>query len=377
LPAILPQAKDMFMRNLKSLIYAIHSELKNKVTPLKKAHLYELATSYIGYKSYAAYKSNLSNCSTCKTDPELAKRQCFDRALALGFTTPDSFALSQCIEAHLTKQTQSQIQFEKLYQWYEKIESDDELENKDSLNAVKLMVEDGLPEGYLLAIVICSEVISEFLKTPDNSRGKYWYDKRLSGASLNILQTEVANSYSEVKDYFDILSDVFSHPDTFVIPSPIIARDVVERFSDEQRNSWTNTFNQEPDIIVDSISQLLRLDLISFSESNSLALSDWETAVLIANPISKHNLVVNVARSDSDEEKWFWHLYGLNHGIDVTVDELYAINADTGEEYDDYGPMEVAGYEGLSMPNISPEMTADMKLFALHISDKFNRPQIS
>ena len=293
------------MRNLKSLIYTIHSELKNKITPLKKAHLYELASSYIGYKSYAAYKSDFFNSSTCKTDPELSKRQCFDRALVLGFTTSDSFVLSQCIEAHLIRQTQSQIQFEKLYQWYEKIESDDELKNKDSLNAVKLMVEDGLLEGYLLAIVICNEVISEFLETPDNSRGKYWYDKRLSGTSLNILQTEVANSYSEIKGYFDILSDISSHPDAFVIPSPIIARDVVERFSDEQRSAWTNAFNQEP-------------------------------------------------------------------GIDVTVDNLYAINADTGEEYDDYGPMDVAGYEGLSMPNISPALTAEMNLFALHISDKFS-----
>jgi hypothetical protein len=357
------------MKNLKALIYTIQSELKTTITPLKNAHLYEFASSYLGYKSYAAYKANLENRRTCTTDPELAKRQCFERGLALGFTTPDSFALSEYIESHLTRQTQSQIQFEKMYQWYEKIESDDELKNKDSLNAVKLMVEDGLPEGCLLAIVICTDVISEFLETPDNHLGKYWYDKRLSGFSLNILQTEVANSYSEVKDCFDILSDVFSHPDAFVIPSPIVAKTVVERFSDTQRSFWTNTFDQEPHIIVDSISQLQSLKLVSLSESNSLALSDWETADLIANPISKHNLVVHVARSDSDEAKWFWHLYGLNHGIDVTVDELYAINADTGEEYYDYGPMEVDGYEGVSMPNISPELAEEMKLFALRFSD--------
>jgi hypothetical protein len=361
----------MYMRNLKPLIYSIHSELKNKITPLKKAHLYELASSYIGYKSYAAYKSNLSNFSLSKTAPELSNRQCFDRALALGFTTSDSFVLSQCIEAYLTRQMQSQIQFEKLYQWYEQIESDDEFKNQESLNAVKLMVEDGLPEGYLLAIVICSDVISEFLETPDNGRGKYWYDKRLSGSRLNILQTEVANSYSEIKGYFDILSDVFSHPDAFVIPSPIIARDVVERFSDEQRSAWTNAFNQEPHVIVDSIRQLLRLALISFSDPNFLALSDWVTAALIVSPASG-DLIGKITSSDSEEEMWFWHLYGLHQGIDVTADNLYAINADTGEEYDDYGPMEVEGYEGLSMPNISSDLTAEMKLFALHISDKFS-----
>jgi hypothetical protein len=359
------------MRNLKPLIYSIHSELKNKITPLKKAHLYELASSYIGYKSYAAYKSNLSNFSLSKTAPELSNRQCFDRALALGFTTTDSFVLSQCIEAHLTRQTQSQIQFEKLYQWYEQIESDDEFKNQESLNAVKLMVEDGLPEGYLLAIVICSDVISEFLETPDNGRGKYWYDKRLSGRSLNILQTEVANSYSEIKDYFDILSEVSKHSDAFVLPSPIIARAVIERFSDEQRSSWTNAFNNDPHIIVDSINQLQNLELVSFSVTNVQALEDWLTAALIASP-SRVELTERISCSVSDEKKWFWHLYGLNHGIDVTVDNLYAINADTGEEYDDYGPMEVAGYEGLSMPNISSELTAEMKLFALHISDKFS-----
>ena len=105
--------------------------------------------------------------------------------------------------------------------------------------------------------------------------------------------------------------------------------------------------------------------LVSFSESNSnsLALSDWETAELIAN------LVVHVARSGSDEEKWFWHLYGLNHGIDATKDNLYAINADTGEEYDDCGPVEVLGYEGLSMPNISIDFAEEMKTFVLRFSD--------
>jgi hypothetical protein len=116
---------------------------------------------------------------------------------------------------------------------------------------------------------------------------------------------------------------------------------------------------------------LLRLGLITFSETNSLAYNDWETAELIDSP-AIGDVTGKITYSDTNEEKWFWHLFSLHHGNDVTKDNLYAINADTGEDYDDYGPMEVAGYEGLSMPNISSELTAEMKLFALHISEKFS-----
>jgi hypothetical protein len=54
----------------------------------------------------------------------------------------------------------------------------------------------------------------------------------------------------------------------------------------------------------------------------------------------------------------------LKHDIDVTKDNLYAINADTGEDYDDYGPMEVAGYEGITLPDISDELKAEAKVLS-------------
>ena len=62
--------------------------------------------------------------------------------------------------------------------------------------------------------------------------------------------------------------------------------------------------------------------------------------------------------------QWLWHYVALKHGIDVTKDNLYAINADTGEDYDDYGPMEVAGTEGLDLPEISESDKSEMMKLA-------------
>ena len=90
---------------------------------------------------------------------------------------------------------------------------------------------------------------------------------------------------------------------------------------------------------------------------------DWLACEVVLSP-TRDNLADKLNSSESDSEKWFWYYFGLKHDIDITQDDYYAINAYTGEEYDDYGPMEVAGYTGITLPNISDELKSEIKVLS-------------
>ena len=76
---------------------------------------------------------------------------------------------------------------------------------------------------------------------------------------------------------------------------------------------------------------------------------------MIVTP-SRQGLLETIQAISSEAEKWFWYYVGVQHGIDVTKDCYRAINAYTGEEYDDYGPVETVGDDGVALPNISDDL---------------------
>ncbi len=78
------------------------------------------------------------------------------------------------------------------------------------------------------------------------------------------------------------------------------------------------------------------------------------------NP-NKERVADVIANTSPHEEKWFWYYFGKLYDFDVTNDEHVAINADTGEEYDGYGPVSVAGYSSILMPEISESSKLEMQ----------------
>lgn len=93
---------------------------------------------------------------------------------------------------------------------------------------------------------------------------------------------------------------------------------------------------------------------------------DWYKAEAI-NFANRWLITEIIDFAPTDEEKWFWHCIGLNTGVDVTESDLRAIHADTGEDYDDYAPMDVVGDEGLEMPEASEKLKSEMQKFATQI----------
>jgi hypothetical protein len=57
-------------------------------------------------------------------------------------------------------------------------------------------------------------------------------------------------------------------------------------------------------------------------------------------------------------------------GVDFTQDDFRAYNAYTGEDYDDYGPMEIEGREAIDLPALSTEKDNLARKIALELFEE-------
>jgi hypothetical protein len=61
-------------------------------------------------------------------------------------------------------------------------------------------------------------------------------------------------------------------------------------------------------------------------------------------------------------EQHSWVIFAKDHAIDVTQDDHYAINMDTGERWgEDYGPIEAGGYGGITLQALPLELEAKVQ----------------
>jgi hypothetical protein len=97
-------------------------------------------------------------------------------------------------------------------------------------------------------------------------------------------------------------------------------------------------------------------------------LSDWQILSVIQRP--SYEMLWEL--SDGCKNPilaWAWYYFGQRFGIDITIDKYRLINSYTGEEWDEYGPAEPVGYDGVELPVISEEQQHAAKQLAVRIYD--------
>ena len=67
-------------------------------------------------------------------------------------------------------------------------------------------------------------------------------------------------------------------------------------------------------------------------------------------------------------EAWLYIYLAQMCGVDFTQDDLRAYNAYTGEDYDDYGSMEIAGREAIQYVINLPKLESDQDSLARKIA---------
>ncbi|MFQ3249112.1 MAG: hypothetical protein ACI9O6_000916 [Glaciecola sp.] len=353
------------MKNLKPLIFAAHAELKPKLPLVKKSHLYEAFAAFSGFNSYAAFKVS----SKIKFDDvEQANRLCFERMQSIGFDVGSALLICQRME-ELSKQFNA-ISLDEIYKFYGDGLYEDTHVETQMLEALKAFVTSGSGDAVLLSLVFTTQIVNEYEEDPDNRSAEYWHKKLEANHELSGFQEEVAMGYEYIKPYcefLEFLRAVISDSKSFVMPSPLSVKEVIQKFDDDVERHWTQYFSCEPDTVRDAFDYInSHNDSVEPIISESIY-RDWYKAEAI-NFANRWLIAEIVDIASTDEEKWFWYCIGLHQGVDVTESDLRAIHADTGEDYDDHGPMDVVGTEGLSMPKVTKVLEDEMHAFASQIS---------
>ena len=338
------------MKNLKPLIFSAHAELKPVISSIKKSHLYEAFAAFCGYKSYAAWQVAIQ----IKVDDiELAQGQCFERMLGLELPTKHALLISQQI-LRLWQQYDS-ITLDDIYAYYCEASDDDAHKSFRMLDELKSAVEKGNEEAMLLALVVTAQLLVQYDEDPDNRSGEYWYNKKLVNQTLNQLQSEVADRYQQITPYrelFQHLLALFDGNESPVLHSPRAIEAVCQKHDDGLVRQWTTYFSDRPNDVFDAIIYVLNHHDSEQPVIPYYLYLDWLKAEMLLSA-DREGIVEIIETAVDDEEKWFWHQIGLRQEVDVTASTLKAIHAYTGEDYDDYGPMDITGDEGLTLPSLS------------------------
>ena len=358
------------MKNLKPLIFATHAELKPKLPLIQKSHLYEAFAAFSGFNSYAAFKAS----SEIKFDDiEQANRLCFERMQNIGFDASSALLICQRIE-ELGKQY-NVISLDDIYEFYSEALFNETHHANQMLEALKGFVIKGDSNAVLLGLVFTTQLLNEYDEDPDNRSAEYWHNKLNANHALSSLQQEIANGYEYIKRYREFLNFLIAEirgSKEAALPSPLSIKEITDKFDENVERHWTEYFCSEPDAVREAIDYINNIE-----ESSELIISesinrDWYKAEAI-NFANRWLITEIIDFAPTNEEKWFWYYVGLHNGTDVTESNLRAIHAYTGEDYDDYGPMDVVGDEGIEMPQAFEDLKSEMQKLATLITSTIER----
>ncbi|MBH0029026.1 hypothetical protein I6F53_18855 [Pseudoalteromonas sp. SWN29] len=352
------------MKNLKPLLFSTLSELKKSSSSIKNSHLYEAFAAFCGFKSYAALQAAPE---FYVNDFEQSKIQCFNRMKQMGFSNAESLQIYQNIK--LVWEQYNNISLEDIYTFYSEASYEDILKSKHTLDALMLLVESGNKEAIFISLIFTTQVLAKYKDNPDNRSGKFWYKKKLANENLNQFQLNIAEQFQQIASYnklFELLLKKFEASNKKAFPSPAILKVISKYFDDGVKRCWSSYFSAKPYLVIDSIFYVLDYYNSDIPIIPSHIYQDWLKAEMLTSH-SHENLVEIIELSNNNDEKWLWYFVGLELGLDATQSNLRAINANTGKDYDDYGPMDVIGNEGVCLPAISDKRKIQLKSEAIKL----------
>lgn len=355
------------MYNLSSTAHAVLQQLKiqNSVLPTR-AQMLELLAAYFGYKTYAAFKAD-SAISEEQLKAAILNRVASNERLAsrlLELSLPESLAsqVTHSIIQHLqTAKLEPKISLLRIAQYLQIAVGRVKLDSKEIKASYGYLTKSHDADSVLLRYVWQSDELEVEQDNEDDYAGAsaYWYEQRKAGNQLSAAATEWADAYerqlSAEKRQQDFLS-AFADT-TLAKPNAI---EVIRQ-------------NAEPNFCCQLGAPYL-LDLFESLPTESMD-DDyyyvWHYLAVLQQP--EHESLVGLAEAIEDSvELWALNLFGLSNGVDITASNYRLINSYTGEDWDEYGPAEPVGYDGISLPNITDSQKQDAKLMAERMQNLMN-----
>lgn len=355
------------MYNLSSTAHAVLQQLKtqNRVSPTR-AQIYELLAAYFGYKTYAAFKAD-SAISEEKLSAAILDRFASNSRLAtrlLELSLPESLAssLSQCIIQQLqTAKLERKISILRIAQYLQIAAGRVKLDKNERTAGYDFLAKSHDAESLLLRYVWQSHDLGSGQDDEDDYAGAsaYWYEQRKAGNQLSSAANEWADAYERQlaaekrqQDFLSAFADT-----TLAKPNAI---EVIEQ-------------GAEPNLCCQLDASYL---LFLFGRLPTATMTDdfyyeWHYLATLQRP--GHESLVELAEGiDNPIELWALYLFGLSNKVDITASNYRLINSYTGEEWDEYGPAEPVGYDGITLPNISDSQKHEARLMAERMQKLMN-----
>ncbi|OBT10367.1 hypothetical protein A9267_05680 [Shewanella sp. UCD-FRSSP16_17] len=374
------------MNMLSTYTYNVSSRAKKlPECTISRSQILELIAAYLGKKTYAALKtSSITNLlellELANKEPLIAFERCKLKAIHLNQSQTSSTQLANLIHdelASLIGMQSSLINKQALY-YLTNVDSltdyddfvrrdssesssrfENESVNKFSYNGFEIDIKNLFTELQQSSIKGDKQsTLLEFLwllndlsSVTGGESSQHWYEQSLKGQTMGDTQKKWADNYAkQIKP-----TQAFERFISQVTISDLAFPNVDDIF--EANNS--SSIEKSICYLLDAEKTLYLLNQYWGEDYDSdfkkQPFNQWLKLSALQQP-NRDIIAELIENSKEPIEQHAWAQFAKENKIDVTQDDHYAINMDTGERWDeDYGPIEVGGYSGIRLPQLAPE----------------------
>jgi hypothetical protein len=378
------------MNMLSSYVFNISSQTKNILNcTVSRAQIFELIAAFFGEKSHAALKQTSLNKSIelARNDLKAAFIRCQERAISFNQTTEISQQLTQLIRDQLVPLlekpsvliNQQALHYLTVYEsdWSMDYLDDDDLEDdeleevtsdtaeafsfkgfevgiKHLYNQLQQASKDGDKESTLLQFIW---VIGALSSVSISDSSQHWYEQSLKGQKLAGIQKQWADNYAKQIEPAQAFQFFMDQTDISDLAFPNIDHCIESGDCELIQDSICYHF--DADEMLHLISKYWGEDYDD--DFNLEPFNQWLKLSALQRP-QRELIAEFIERNEDLIDQHSWSRFAKSHGIDVTQDDYYAINMDTGERWDeDYGPIGVDGYGGIKLQILPNELESKVQ----------------
>lgn len=177
-------------------------------------------------------------------------------------------------------------------------------------------------------------------ESEDDEASEYWYQQRLTGAKLSENAMKWADAYERSLAIKQTTQQLANEYELNSLAAPNVERVL----SGSERPNFSCSLPAS--MVVDWLEQIYP------PSPDFITLLPWFYLSQIQRPTydGLHGLFEEI---QNPIEQYAVYLFALDRGIDISQGHYWAVNSDTGEEWDEYGPAEAQGYDGVELPTLT------------------------
>ncbi len=345
------------MSVLSNAVFTTINALQAHPNSPTRSQVFELYAACLGFKTYAAFKTagaHQALSSLQSTEIETIQDRLHRRSTELAIPATLINPLTQSILQELQKLHSStpQMVLMDAAKHLGLLDGKTDLppQQIDALKQqLRLMALAGDGDARLLYVLWQSpqQHDSEFEdelddESEDDAASEYWYRQRLAGAKLSENAMKWADAYErslEMKQTTQQLANEYEL-------NSLAAPNVEQVHNGSERPNFSCLLPAR--MVVDWLEQIYP------PSPDFVTLLPWFYLSHIQHPTygGLHGLFGEI---QNPTEQYALYLFALDSGIDISRGHYWLVNSYTGEEWDEYGPAEPQGYDGVTLPTLTTE----------------------